>query len=685
MAKTVCEIEGVPFDMLSMDWPLYRGVAAFEIRVPLSLAKYVELKQAFRAARGVVTMRVRCTDGAGLEATGHEVEIKGVRVMELVKASDLTCFMKLADARVELGQFVSVSNLNLKFKDGYVDGTRVDTMLDALRVVVRRALHLFAPDAFEQVPVRAVPDDLLTAGAAKVHTLEYLLSRFGVDLTCGLDGLLRFVGRGDLTGDRPLKQAYMPWLRGKVPGWTTEKRDRFRLPRKLRFYYKKRHMLLVPIRGYVSGGVVDNGAGGALSIEAEQVYIDDDNDKAVLTQDELLTKYAPNAVGTVTDGLIGKVIMSDNLDYPDGSKSPISRDGSAQRNKLARILKRDWRRLFRIVYSGDRGRWGGWTDMRIGMFAPPVTVDTRQVVNPPGAPVGGGQLPQAIGFTSDNVIEGGVRGEWCEFLTTIYGGGPKSIIGHSIITNYERIPPLPTMPFSGVWENEAEGIVRLGQNPLPDGNVAMPGRITNPDAMKVGFSKDPVVVDGDKVIYSRWQCRVPTWDKATISVDETAYLIIVATRRWPNNEEQFRVYEMDAFPDGNVPFQEFEVPELPALYDFVDLFGDIDGREHPPQGDSFGQQLNDMICMDDAATRRDVYMEYQSRQFEGEGVAAGLRGLNESVGGAIDQIILNIDGTVITTTIRCGNLSTQDERLERARTRRESRSAEAGGKVVHAK
>lgn len=665
MAKTICEIADVGFDMVDMDWPLYRGVVAQEVRVPLSLAKYVQLKQAFKRAKGVVSIKIQCTNASGERGAGATREIKGVRVLELVKASDLTCFMRLADARIDLGQFISVSNINLKFRDGYVDGTKADTVRAALEMICRRARHLFNDDAFAKIPDRKVPDDLLLAGAAKPHTLEYLLSRFGVDLTCDWrTGKLYFATRGDLLNGSPIKQTYMPWVRGKVPGWITEARNQYRLPKKTRYYYKRRHMFLVPIRGYQSGAMTGRPRDNPLSVEAEQVYIDETLEHGVLTQPELLEKYAGSSTAA-DDSLIGQVIMSDNLDYPDGSKSPISRDGSEERNRLARILKRDWGKLYRLTYTGDKGAWGGWTDLKIGVFA--TTPDTT----PPER--------------TDNVIESGVRGEWAEFLRVIWGGGPASIANHLIAQNHLRVPPLPVMPFDGKWHNEADGIVRLEQQPLPDGNVAMPGRISNIEELRIRIEKRPVVVDGDKVIYSRWQCIVPTWDKAKISVEQTRYLIVIGTRRWPNDEGQFRMYEFEAFPDGNVPFQEFEVPELPALYDFVDSTGDIDGTVHAAvDAQGFGKQLNDPQCLEDAKTRHEVYMEMHKRQFEGEGVCAGIRGLDERVDGAIDQIILNFDGALITTTIRCGNLSDEDARRERARVRQASRDADAGGKKVKA-
>lgn len=687
MAKTIVEIEGVGIDMVRLDWPLYRGVQARELRVPLSLARYVTLKQKFKNSKGIISIKIKCTnDSRGKEAVR---EVQGVRVLEIVKATDMTCFMRLADARADLAQFISVSNINLKFKDGYVDGTEINTVADALRLIVRRAMHLFAPDAFTALESRPIPDNLLTAGSAAPVTLDYLLSKFGADLTCWIDGKLRFATRGDVSSKSPLVQSYMPWVRGKQPGWMTEAREQFRLPKKLRFAYKRRHMFLVPIRGYQTNSTYAQPNTNPLSVEAEQIYVDETTNRVTLTQGELLEKYAPGSSATVDDAYIGKVIMSDNLDLPDGTPSLISRNGTAERNKLARILKRDWGKLYRIKYSNSKGAWGGWTDLAIGMFAPEIPAGQSPLPSgvTPTLPAGvtegtKGQSPPTSSFgATDDVIEGGMRGEWCEFLTTIYGGTAQQIIGHTLVQNNRRVPPLPTMPFTGKWENEAEGIVRLEQNPLPDGSVAMPGIVSNIDAMKIRLTQTPVEVDG-VTVYSRWQCSVPTWDKATITRNQTSYLIIVGTRRWPNDEGQFKWHEVEAFPDGNVPFQEFEVPDLPALYDFVDTTRDIDGNEHPDFGDGFGRQLNANNTRFDAEQRAAAFIEFMGRSFEGEGVCAGIRGLDEKITGSIDEIILNLDGPLVTTTIRCGNLSDDAGRKERARQRLASRAIKIGGKEL---
>lgn len=654
MAYTRVEIQGVPIDEVTWSWPLYRGAYAREIELRLSLSQYVKLKAALKGSKGRASITVTCSGSSGADAPKMKRTLKGVRVLELVKNNDFTCTLRMADTRSELARYIAVANLNVRWRDGLLPGTIAADMAAALKLICSRCLDLFGPNAFAAAAGVKIPDDIFTAGSAKNRGLDNLLSAAGLDLTCDWhDGLLYFTDRADI-GANPTKKKHA-WLLSQRPGWESEERNRYMLPQKLRYYYKRRHMRLVPLMSSRSTVVAD-----LLTPQAEQIYFDDGFRGTVktgyLTGEELFEKYT-NGV-TYDDAFIAKHIMSANFDG-----TPIARDGSRDFDTLHRILKRDWRRLFRLSINNAKSGWGALTEMQIGLFKNDGTKVT------------------------DELVSAGVRGDWTEFLNIVNGTGPDTILGQKIFTNHDDAPVfptttlLPTMPFSGTWESAEDGILRLNQQQLPDGNFAMPGLVTNHADLTIKGTNQPIQLPGGLTATSRWIYDLPTIDAAQLSVPDM-YLLIVGTQRLPNDASMFKVHEVDGFAEGGVPFQEFEVPELPALYDFVDTEapGRLDLHLHPPAGDGFGVQLNEVDTREDAESRAEVWKAEQSRTAAGQGVAAGLSGLDEIVGGPIDEITLDMRGVVITTTIKCDNLAPEAAKLERARNRAQARRPRLGAK-----
>lgn len=654
MALTRVEISGVAIDEVQWSWPLYRGVYARVIELRLSLAKYAALKAAFARSKGIASLTITCSEASGSGAGARTETISGIRVIELVKNNDLTCTLKMADARLELMRFIAVANINTRWRNEILTDTACSDMAAALRKLCARCMDLFAPDGFTAAQGVKVPEDVFTAGGAKTRGLDHLLSAAGLDLTVNRKtALLSFVTREDI-GSKPTKARHA-WVRGKRPGWETDERNKYRLPRKLRYAYRRRHMKLVRLTHSGSTVTTDQ-----LGIIAEPIYFDDGfigtTKTGYLTGKELFAKYR---VGIpYDDALIAKHIMSANFDG-----TPLERNGSAERDALLRILKRDWMRCFRLRHPGPVSPWGAFTELLVGIFA-----------------------KDANGNVTDEVLAAGVRGNWTEFLNVVDGGGPNQIINQKIFTNHDDPPALPmttmlpTMPFSGAWESEQDGVLRLHQQQLPDGNLAMPGLVQNPADLTIHSTTQIIHLPGGGIT-SRWLFELPTIDKAQLSLPDM-YLLLIGTQRLPNDEQMFKVHELEGFPDGTVPFQEFEVSELAALYDFVDtdVRGRIDLQLHPPEADGQGRQLNEQATREDAEARAEAYRAEAGRAFDGEGEAAGLSGLDESIDGAIDEIDINMRGIVITSTIRCGNLAPDFARQERAKMRAQARNAKLAGK-----
>lgn len=657
MAATTYKLAGVPFDLCKVTIPNYRGAMARDFGMTLSLARYEALDKAITSKKGIVDLEITCSGASGTRARKTSRTIKGLRVLELIRKTDRTCFVRMVDPRYDLSEYIAKANLNLRFRDGLIDGTQAPTLAAALsKLLGPESLSLF--EGLDKVPTNGEIEARNTAGYARPKTIDDVCDQHGVDVVwLPLKGKLGFATRDDI-GKKPLKHKHF-WVLGHKPGWEIDKRKQYRLPKKLRYYYTKRHMMVVPI---VHDAATVSSV-NPLQLAAVQVY--DDGGK-FLTLTELLAKYAPGK--TITDAKIAESFMSENFEG-----TAIARDGSADIDTLLRILKADWSRLFRLVAPHGKGAFGGLSDLVLGVFKKAEVADIQRGV-------------KAGDVTEDIDDVGGVRGNWAEFLNVLTGGKitEQGITGLTTVTNHVSTAPLPTMPFGGEWANEEAGVLRLRQQRLPDNNFAMPGRVSNADDMKVTWVprrtvKDPVT---GNAVPTRWGFDAPSRDKAKLRIDPM-YLIVAGTQRWPNDAAQFQMHEFDGWADGNADVQEFEVSEKLALYDFVDIDGKIDGELHPADSENqMGTPLNNAWIREDAEARAEMFREEMGRSFAGEGVGAGITMLDEVIDGAVDQINIEIDGVAVYGRVVCDNLATDAARKRRAVRRAEARKVKVGKKEV---
>ena len=657
MAATTYKLAGIPFDLCKVTIPNYRGALARDFGMTLSLARFNALDNAITSKKGIVDLEVTCSKSPGTKAPRTTRTIKGLRVLELIRKSDRTCFVRMVDPRYDLGEYIAKANLNLRFRDGLIDETQAPTLRESLvKLLGPESLSLF--EGLDRVPNIDTPEARNTAGYARPKTIDDVCDQHGVDVVwLPLKGKLGFAIRDDI-GEKPLKGKHY-WLLAHKPGWEIDKRRQYRLPKKLRYYYTKRHMMVVPI---VHDAATVSSV-NPLQLAAVQVY---DDGGEYLTLTELLAKYAPGK--TITDAQIAESFMSENFEG-----TVIARDGSADIDTLLRILKADWSRLFQMVAPHAQGAFGGLSDLVIGVFKKAEVADIQRGVQ--------------VGDVTDDIDNvGGVRGNWAEFLNVLTGGKitAQGVSGLTTVTNHTGTAPLPTMPFGGEWANEEAGVIRLRQQRLPDNNFAMPGRVSNASDMQVTWVPRRTVKNPDTglAVPTRWGFDAPSRGKAKLRIDPM-YLIVAGTQRWPNSAAQFQMHEFDGWQDGNADVQEFEVSELVALYDFVDIDGKIDGVSHPADSpNQMGSPLNNVQIRNDAETRAEVFREEMGRSFAGEGIAAGVSMLDEVIDGAVDKISLEIDGVAVYGRVVCDNLATDAARKRKATRRAEARRVKVGKKVV---
>jgi hypothetical protein len=661
MARTRYSFAGVALDLCAFDWPMYGGTAGREVHLVQSMGRYRLLREAIKRAKFRCDLKVTFSAKPGTEAPAQTIVIPDIRVLSIRRNSDRTCLIRMMDARRDLEKFIAEIDANLSFRGGTLEDTEFVTIGQCLQRLFKRAEHLFQPKAFTSFPAHTMPADKLMAGMALGKPVDDLLSIAGVRLWCDQKLKLGFADRTDVKG-YPLKNRGYSWVIGAEPGWLHEGRLLGQVPRKLRFYYRRRHALLAEVEHDRS-----QTSSGRLGVVLRQRYSDAGE---MLTLDELLTRYEPAAVGIVNDTVIGNAYMTDNFEG-----TAIERDGSDNRDKLIRIIKSDWRTLYEVAFTDPRMKVGGLHDLQVGVFK----------VN-------------ADGVAVDDVSPvGAIFGQWAEFFSVLSGAGPGSILNQSAAVNHLKAAGsslLPAAAFTATWENEAAGIIRLRQQKLPDDNLAVNALIRdgaasdaatqNPESMRVTWQKTAIQTPTGAVS-TRWKLDAPSRTKAKLKVTETVALL-VGTQRLPNDLDRFEMIELDGVADGDVDFQEFEVPEQAAIFDYVD-FAKVTPGNHPlvKAGEWIGQWLNRDTCMEDAESRRATFMKELERGNDGAGVAAGMAAFeNESVAGPVDSITLQIRKRLVFTEVSCQNLGVDPAQAKRADRRREAAQVQQGGKVIRA-
>lgn len=682
MAKTVYKLENVSLDVTQFAMPFYRGVKAREFTIVQDIQKFAELKKEMERVKGVATLTIECSSTDGTNAKKRTEKFEGLRVLRVYRHSEQTCAVDLTDVRKELENWICKKDLNLLYRDGYLDGTRKQFLNEALEFLLSDAWHLFKENPLSNVLSLEMPDDMLLAGATLGKPLDEILSKFGLDLTHVKQGKLKFATKEDIAG-KPIKGKYQ-WVVGGEPPWLSAVDDaKFRRAKKVRYYYKRRMAILAHVLHDKS-----TTPSGYLAVTLEQRYNDgqrgDEPAAAranLLTKEQLLAKYAPGVdPKIITDEYIGKIYMTENFSRP--GYEALKRTGSAERDNLIRIMKRDWRELYEVRFANPQMSLGGFSDMRVGVLRrlDKVTQEQRAA----GLEVGD--------VTGDVEPQGAVRGEWAEFLRVIHNvSGAASIEGASTIQNHLRSLPfvsvLPTTPFTAAWENEEANVIRLGTPALRDGNSAVLAKVSNADDMKIrkGRNKSlPGTKGGSTPRYWGWD--VPVHSKAELEPRD-AVVLLVGTQRLPNDQSRWQGIELDAFEDGDVELQEFEVDALPAVFDYVDFAGvTVPGGK--PARDPFlgiGAWLNESKIREDAALRRELYKQEAKLRPAGIGIAAGIEAaVKEEIDGSIDSIVVQVEKCQVLTEISCGNLSSHTARQERARRRARERKIEAGGKKQEA-
>lgn len=652
---TVIRLGPVELDYCGFVWPFYLGRGLREVVVRQPSAKLTELQSLPYITDLAYT--VAAEDGTATPV--HETRTaQRVRVLEVRDIDGVTCMVRLGTCRHDLAARVCPLDLNLLWKDGYLSGTDLPTLTDAVEALagavpeVRQ--NVTTPPA--EVGARFLPDGIITAGMTCLEALERWADHCNCDMACDDTGMLSFVPRGTALTAGVNVDAFN-WVEGFEPSWRSRNRVLRGLPRTIRVMYPEKHALRVQPEDPTATAAPD-----ALFVALRQVYR---VGPQFLTLGDLLEHFGLSR-SAITDNQIGLLRNTENF---EGSALEPLGNFDTDAKALIAIIKRDWRSLMQVAFPDGIGRRGGWTDLQPGYFT---------------------QTTDKDGHTryTDDLTARCVRAVYTAWLAKAEEqstGGQASIEGAVVCRSYIKQvadPAPPDAPFVAQWESEPDQVLRIA--PAADeGGAAhlwlgqMVGENGRDLAQELTIKRADAPVDDQGVAAGGFGgLRFPTVADVRFAPLRQWQLdvFLVGVRRLPNSAERWTAFDFDAFPDGELEVLEVEVgDELFALRDYTSAL-----EAKPTLSDGFGQLLNRAELEKDAATRFAVVRERIAAELEGEGTAHGLAGFDIPLGSGVREVRIVADDVLVTTEVEVGN--TDSEELRRSRKfQREARRVYVAG------
>lgn len=656
----------IELDPCSFVWPLFRG-ATPRIARPDSRAMVVIPQPGRRFEEFAtlpylndLTLTCMAEDGTRNGET-ETLVIPNVRLIEVRQVSEFVCELHLQNMLIDLANRICPADFNILYKDGYLPNTYARNLMQAyewLGPLLVELAGVLDEDAFAAIPdeeVFELHEGLNLAGLSLPYALDLLSDRIGIDPICTINNTLAFAMREGT--NVPVEIEGPNWIDGKAPTWYAQEGRALRgLPKKIAFYYPERHALALSVPR-VSETIVHGD--DEVKIELEQVYRFDGK-YGVLSDMLEFYGFASNAI---TDAQIADKINTANFE-----RTQIEGGLFPNAFEVIATIRDGWHSLVRIMHPEFLSRAGAWTDRQFGTFEEVTTKDGFKR------------------YTGD-LAEAGVLGEWTEYLAVALDESnpvQQNIIGVVVAKDHRQSGTvLPVAPFTAIWENESQGVIRLVPKPPASATTVWLGRMSSGPRLvcekKQVLERDDggvITATGDEALF------VPT--PADVKFDPTwrIELRMVARRRMPNTTARYTRIEYDGFEDGDVEVLEVEVED--------DLFA---LRGLPADGtldDGLGLVLNQGDLDIDSHRRERVLRDALSIHpggavglpVPGEGEALGLSLAATPIAGAISAVSIDVEYPVMTVRIDVHNWASEKQRLDRLLAKRANRAIEHGGKVL---
>lgn len=661
-------IDKLPLDETSapFSWPLYRGTEARKVKIYGFGPRWAEYKAFAEDLKGrSATLTIRGTKLPGSGSSRLDITIPDVYVMRATRINDLLIEMDCYDSRILLTEIVGDQDFNMRFGNGYLPDTAKDSTtphdyksaIKAYCVRYPQILARLGPACFA-----GIPDDLKLESGVHLSAmlapdpLGYLCDRAGCDLVVGLDGKWYFASREDATNDWFADLADYNWR--TRPGFLALETITLRKPRTIVGYYWEHHTIRA--EGVDDNSTISGYGPVETRIRLEQVYLDDDN--AYKSLADLLTAHSLS--GKATDATLAMAFFSDSAQ--GCLLHPLD---TFERKLVWAIIKRDWRRLWRIVFSG--GNRGGWVDWRFGKIQIDGSVEPASVECP-----------------------------WVRFSRSISSDRLGSFEDRPWTFNNGTSATDTPAPFKAQWDDGPEsGVIRLSvdndADRLRDALPPLPGELYVPRAAGDARRTDALCIVGKQQLdngegqqaalrhlklYGREDLS-----SAQMKTSFKIYVYLTARRFMPNDKTRWHAESNVGFSDGDT--DQVELPPSSEVQAYRTYIGgdhvliDTDGRSWR-ESDGLGKTLNYQELADDAARRAEVWKLTHCLAVTGEGTADTLNLATrlKIVNGPVQEVALNVHGPETYTTMSVGNLADDKARAATANKRLASRGVDVQGR-----
>lgn len=648
MTATVAyNLGGVALPYATFRWPKYRGTVARVVEFDCPGEMYTALAGLAAGLNGSPTfMEVTGPDTPGRNTGTTTLRIDGIYILRVVRVSSQLCKVYACDSRVVLARRVADMDFQIRFGDGYLEGTNESThqaavkalvkSIDVLRSRVDGGAYVTFP------PGVSLRDGTALAGLPLPIALGGLLDDAAADLVVNNRGFFKFPGREDIdtSGHKLPQRSSYSWR--EEPGWLSTANVVLGRPREVRSYYHERHCLRMI--GVDGTGTLTVSGPAELQVFLEQVYA---SDGQYFTLEDLLVHWG-FASNTITDAQIADAFWTDTFE----NTALYASFGSIEFGEVHKAIRDGWRRLWRVKYYDSKGHIGGWTDWAAGKLNADGSIDPVAVECP-----------------------------WVDFMGSISPSaqGNADFIGSESTKNHTD-----NAPFTVQWDGGPEtGVLRLVQGETPTGGIAIPGALRE----SLGVKKVNTVEDGAGNAYNLNEIILIEREDITKARFVTSFEIkiyLCATRRMPNNETRWHVEKTPTkYANADVDFVELPPGEIMCYRDYVSA-----EPGHSPLSDGLGPILNQKPLSDDAERRMVAWKLMHTASAEGSGLAESIHLFRDfEVEGAISEIALEStlegEACALRTRITVGNLADETQR-QRVAARRiaTQRIAERGGMAV---
>ena len=657
-------LDNLPLDESSVPvtWPLYRGTEARKCVIYGNGERWAEYKAFVNGLKGKPTkLNLRGVKQPGSHGGNLDVSIPEVYVTRCTKINDLLVELECYDARILLMEAVGDMDFNMSCGDGYLPGTGksqtvAHTYKSAIQAYCERVSAIktrLGSDPYSGIPERKLEYNVHLSALVSPDPLGYLCDRAGCDLVIGLDGKWYFASREDASEQWFNGLADYNWI--VKPGFLTLDSLTLRRPQNIISYYWEHHTLR--LEGVDDQSTASTYGPASNKVWLEQVYFDDENGGYV-SLDDLLTNHS---LSGLTDATIARSFFAESA-----QGSGIDPLDTFQKKLVWGIIKRDWRRLWKIVFP--EGTRGGFDQWRFGQIQ------------------------------DDGSVEGvSVEVPWVEFRRVIQSDAQGSLEGRPWTFNHEAATADETKsPFSAVWDRGPEsGVIRIvvddGPARLRDERPPFPGAITvtregrTDDALRI-IAKNKIdnedgqtpAVPGKAIDHLRIFAREDI-TKARLEPSFRMAIYLTGRRFMPNDKSRWHMESAKGFSDGDI-----DTVELPPG-DEVQVYRTYVGGDHSTadwiESDGLGLTLNNLEVHDDGERRAERWKLEHALAVTGEGRADTLNlGTRfRVVNGPIQEVTLNVEGIETYCMMRVGNLADDKARDMTAMKRLAARKFEVQG------